>query len=342
MGMVLEINGSYLEGGGQIIRTAVALSAITKTPVKIYDIRRGREKPGLKPQHLEAIRTAARICQAETAGLQLDSTELIFIPGKINGGLYTVDTKTAGAITLILQLLTPIAIFADRPLKLDITGGTAVPYSPNILYFAYVFCYYLEKMGMNIEVDVKKHGFYPRGGGNVVVSTNPGSLIPCSFVEPGSLKQIKALVICSDHLRNARVAERLAISLQNILPEAKTKYQYVTADSPGCFIQVLAIFENAVLGFDGLGARGKPAEKIGNEVGELLKKFIAGPVCLDPWMIDQIIPYLALATAKTGEKTEVKFRELTMHAQTNSWVTKQFLPVDFEVSGNILTCVKAD
>ncbi len=340
MNTALEINGSQLEGGGQIIRTAIALSAITKIPVRIFNIRKGRKKPGLKPQHLEGIRAAAKICQAEATGLQLDSTELSFIPGKINGGFYTIDTRTAGAITLILQLLIPIAIFADKVLKLDIKGGTAVPYSPNILYFIHVFCYYLKKMGMNVEVDTKKHGFYPGGGGNVVVSINPGALIPCSFVEPGSLKQIEAVAVSSEHLRNAKVAERLAISFQNVLPAAKTKYQYVAADSPGCFIQGLAVFENCVLGFDGLGERGKPAEKIGNEVGEILKKFIVESVCLDPWMVDQIIPYLALVTARTGEKVKVKFRELTLHAQTNIWVTKQFLPVDFKVCGNILTCFK--
>lgn len=337
---MLEIDGSYLEGGGQIVRTAIALSAITKTPVMIYNIRKGRKKPGLKPQHLEGIRAAAKICKAELSGAELDSTELNFVPGEICGGFYKIDTKTAGAITLILQILTPIAIFADKSLKLDIRGGTAVPNSPNILYFTHIFCYYLKRMGIEIKVEIKRHGFYPKGGGNVVVNINPGSLVPCDFYEPSRLKEVKVFAVSSYHLKNARVAERLIMGFQNVYPEIKSKYQYIDADSPGCFIQACAILENCVLGFDGLGEKGKSAEEIGKRTGELFKAGINKPPGADVYMLDQLIPYVALVVSSTGRSVKIKYSELSMHTRTNMWVVTQFLAVEFKIEKDILECRK--
>lgn len=338
--MKKEIDGSYLEGGGQIIRSAVALSAITKVPVRIYNIRRGREKPGLKPQHLEGIRAAAKICRAELSGAELDSTELSFVPCEICGGFYKIDTKTAGAITLILQLLTPIAIFADKPVKLDIKGGTAVPHSPNILYFMHIFCYYLKRMGIAVKVEIKKHGFYPKGGGNVVVNIEPGPLVPCDFDEPGRLKEVEVIAVSSNHLKKARVAERLLMGFQNVYPKIKSQYQYVNADSPGCFIQVCAFFENCVLGFDGLGEKGKPAEEVGKRTGELFKAGISNPPGADVYMLDQLIPYIALVVSKTVSSVKIRYSELSMHTHTNMWVVKQFLPVEFEIHENLIECRK--
>ncbi len=336
---MIEIDGGYLEGGGQILRTAVALSAITKKPIHIFNIRKKREKPGLRHQHLEGILAAARICNAEIKGAELNSTDIEFIPKEIKGGTYNVWTKTAGSITLILQTLIPLGIYADKPLRLNIKGGTAVPFSPTITYFEKVFCYYMKRMGIAISVEIKRHGFYPKGGGEVnACINNPGALQPVEFIDCGVFKRVEVTAFASEYLRNAKVGERLIQGFQRIIPEAVYKYNYVSADSPGCFIQGIGVYENCLLGADALGKRGIAAEEIGKEAGISLKEILSADTCVDNYMIDQIIPYVALATAETKKIIKLKFYKMTLHAQTNVWLVEKFLPVKFEVVGNILMC----
>ncbi|MBC2762112.1 MAG: RNA 3'-terminal phosphate cyclase, partial [ANME-2 cluster archaeon] len=169
---MINIDGSYGEGGGQIIRTAVALSAVTGTDVTISNIRSNRPKSGLKAQHMSAIRTAADMTGARISGLKSGSTELTFSPGVstsggIPGGYYKIDIGTAGSITLLLQCLMPIALAAQEPVSLDITGGTDVAWSPPIDYMAHVLLPVLETMGLKCNIKLQRRGYYPRGGGRV-------------------------------------------------------------------------------------------------------------------------------------------------------------------------------
>jgi len=335
---MIEIDGSYLEGGGQIIRTAIALSAITQKGVHIFNIRKGREKPGLRPQHLEGIKASAKICNAKAEGLYLDSMEVKFTPGKLRGGEFTIDTKTAGSVTLILQTLVPQGICAESPLNLSIKGGTAVPFSPTIDYFQHVFCHWLKKIGVSIWVDVRRHGFYPKGGGEILVKIEPGKIKNINLSERGKLQKIDVLSVASNHLKDAKVAERMIDGFRKTLPEANTKFQYVDTVSPGCFIRSHAHFENGKLGADALGKPGKKAEQVGEEAARELKKAIDHNTPIESWMVDQIIPYIALATVETKEISKVKIPHLTKHAETNIWVVKKFLSVDFEIKNSIMIC----
>ncbi len=338
---MIEIDGSYLEGGGQILRTSIALSAITGQGVHIFNIRRGRGKPGLRPQHLEGIAAAAKICAAEVQGMKLNSMDVHFAPGKISGGNYTIDIRTAGSIILILQTLVPIGLYANSTVNLTIKGGTAVPFSPTSEYFRNIFCYYLGLMGTQVSLKIKRHGFYPAGGGIISVEIRPGSIGNLEILDRGDMNEVEVLAVASEHLKGAKVSERMIDGFKKAMPHAQFTCEYVPSNSPGCFIHATAHYEKSRLGASALGRIGKRAEDVGKESAEELQGVIGCGAPIDSWMVDQIVPYMALATHRTNSKTKTMVPRLTKHAETNIWVVKEFLPVDFQIENNIMTCSKS-
>ena len=323
---MIEIDGSSGEGGGQIIRTAVALSAITGKPCMIEKIRAGRPNPGLQAQHLTAVKAVAKICGAETdAGI--GSTSLMFKPGTIRGGQHEIDIGTAGAVSLVLQSVILPSLHAEHPTSITIKGGTHVRWSPSMDYMQNIFCYYMKKLGLGADISIEQHGFYPRGGGVIKAKIIPGNPKPLDMTERGDLIGYEATSIASADLEKAQVAERQLKRIEKIFSLSRRNIAYFQTASPGSAVHVSAVYENCALGASSIGERGKSAEKVGEEAANELKSDMDSGACFDRHMSDQILPFLAFAK----NDSMIKVAEITGHVRTNIQVIENFLPVKFEI-----------
>jgi len=329
---MIEIDGSI--GGGQILRTAIGLSALTLKPVKIINIRKGKieGKPGLRRQHLMGVKITGEFCQAKMKGLEENSLEVEFVPKKLSVSNKTIDIGTAGNIGLILQTLTPLLIFNNRSTILEIIGGTETRWAPTIQYIKYVTYPLLNRMGADLTLNVIRHGYYPKGGGLVTVETIPTKkLNPFVCLDRGQIKSIHVYSVCGN--LPAHVAERQGQSALNTIqyhyPDVKVSmsYEAVKSQSPGSSVTCVAVCENSILAGDALGEKGIRAEKIGEQgVEELLRSLKSGAP-LDKYMADQILVFMALADGKS----QIRVEQITEHCRTNISVIEQILPVMFEV-----------
>lgn len=324
---MLEIDGSYGEGGGQVTRMAVCLSCLTGKPVKVFNIRKGRSNPGLKPQILASINTIARLCDGKLVGNKLHSMELEFYPGKIKPGVYKFNVGTAGAVTLVLQPLVPIAAFAKDHVTFEIIGGTDVKWSPTLDYFEHVFCSYMKQIGLEINLEVDQRGFYPKGAGKTRVVVSPWKKRkPFNHIKQGKLKRIDIFSIASEELRKAKVAERQIKGFEDALHKElhgffeDKEIHYVKTLSTGSTIHAHAHLKHGKLGIAKIGERGVKAEKIGQEGGEKLLAEIESGATVDHRMADQILVYLAFVGGR------FKTSRISNHFKTNAWVIRQFLP----------------
>jgi RNA 3'-terminal phosphate cyclase (ATP) len=319
---MLEIDGSYGEGGGQLVRTAIALSAVTGSGIRITKIRKNRQNPGLKQQHLKALETAARICGARVSGLFPGSTELSFVPVEIRGGKYDVDIGTAGSITLLLQCLMPALPFAKENVELTIRGGTDVAWSPTIDYLQQVTLKALERLGYAGRIVLNERGYYPKGGGEVSAFFEPCRLHGFHYLKEE--KDVRGI----SHASNlpAHIPLRQAEAARTRLLEARYSSQIETksfeAFSTGSGITLWAGY----LGGSALGERGLPAEKVGKYAAEEIIPEMRAGASVDMHLADQLIPYMALA----GDSSYT-VRELSPHTITNIWAAEQFLDIKFKI-----------
>lgn len=334
------IDGSMGEGGGQILRTALAISAVTGRPVRVVNIRAKRRNPGLRPQHLTAVKALAAITGARVKGASVGSMEVEFWPGPVRGGDYRFDIGTAGSIPLVLQALLPALAYADRPVRLRLTGGTDVPMSPTIDYVREVLSRLLSRMGYEFTVEVRRRGHYPRGGGIVEVGIDdpPHGFRPVDFTVRGEIRGVYGrshAVRLPRHVaeRQARAASDLIIARLGVKPSIEIEWYEPGRDphlGPGSGITLWCIASNTVLGSDSLGARGKPAEKVGREAASKLLEDLATGAGIDRFAGDMVPVYMALAdgvSSYTGAR-------LTSHARTVFKLLEMIVPgFEAEVSG---------
>jgi RNA 3'-phosphate cyclase len=331
----VAIDGSKGEGGGQIVRTALAMSAITGRPCRLTGIRARRPKPGLAAQHVAAIQAAQTLSDAAVEGLKPGSTELRFRPGPIHGGDAHFDVGTAGATTLVLQTVIPIALLAPDPVEITVTGGTDVPWSPPVDYCRGVFLAHLARLGARVKLEVLQRGAYPKGGGRIRLRVEPwAGGEPIELIGQGIRPRVEVTSMAEKTLAAASVAERQLEGFEPVAREEwgrlKTQAFYERMRSPGTSISARVVTDRTVLGVSVLGERRKRAERVGFEAATLLREEWASGAAVDRWMADQIIPFLGLLSGV------VQTSEITSHTETNLWVVERFLPIRFEVDGTTI------
>jgi RNA 3'-terminal phosphate cyclase (ATP) len=338
---MLTVDGTA--GGGQLLRTALSLSTITGTPFRIEAVRGARPNPGLKPQHLAAVRVVADYCDAAVTGAELGADTLTFRPGEERRTTLAADIGTAGSVTLLFDTVLPIAVTGDEPLALTATGGTDVKWAPTMAYHRLVKLPLLADCGIEAGVDLTRTGFYPAGGGEATLRTEPSSLSPVALDRRGELERVeihsKAAASLADREVADRQAERASEELAAAgLPVDIRRVEYVEADSPGSSLLLRGVYEGGLVGVDALGERGRPSETVAEDAVREFGAVHATDAAVDRFMADQLLVVLALAGG------HVRIPSLTDHVRTNLDLLAQFgsdVAVDRRADGTFVASASA-
>jgi RNA 3'-terminal phosphate cyclase (ATP) len=332
---VIEIDGSQKSGSGTILRLSVALAAVLGQTLHIRNIRQNRPQPGLRPQHLEAVLTAARLCDAELEGAELNSRELWFKPKKVKGGKVEAEIGTAGSIPMLLMTVLPICAFAEDTVHLRVSkGGTDVSNSPTINYVRLVLLPTLRRMGIDAALTVHKYGYYPKGMGEVTIVVEPcKSLKPLRLEDFGKTGSIKGVSVCT-FLAERRVAERQAKAANNCLEDRgyAADIQIINDNSnplqKGSSLVLWAETDTgAILGADAIGELRKTSETVGREAAEKLIAEISSKPTVDVHLADMLVPYAVFAEGRSVYLA----RAISEHLETNIWLAEKILNVRFNV-----------
>jgi len=332
---ILQIDGSFGEGGGQILRTSLSLSILTAQAIEIINLRAKRKNPGLQRQHLVCLEAAQKISGAKVSGAFLNSKFLRFEPRKIRPGKYEFDIGTAGSTTLVAEtILLPLTL-AKRPSEILIIGGTHNPLSPPFHYFSEVFLETLRTLNLKVRANLEKWGFYPQGGGRIRLFIEPSEISSTSkitkILERGELKSISGLSVVANlpvsialRQKDSLIKELKPFSL----PEPEIEIEEIKTLSAGTFLFLKLIFEdNLIAGFSGLGKIGKRAEEVGKEVVQQFKDYWSFQKAFDPYLADQLILYLALAKKPFSFTTS----RITSHLTTIVWLLEKFLNLKISI-----------
>lgn len=330
---MIKIDGSFGEGGGQILRSALTLSAIKNRPFEIYNIRAGRKKPGLAAQHLQCVRATARICNADVRGAEIGSLSLKFHPEEIESGDYCFEIGTAGSVSLVLQTIFLPLSLAKGQSSVAIIGGTHVPFSPCFHYLNDQWFFYMKKIGFDARLDMVRAGFYPKGGGEIRISVkHPKKMYPMVLEERGRLVKVRGISAVGN--LDPSIAERQKkralkrLSEINIRPEIEVIA--MPAFAKGTMLLLIGEFENSQCCYFSLGAIGKKAEKVADEACEGLEYFLETKGVIDEHLSDQIILPLSLTTGASKLTTP----KITQHLLTNTEVIKLFSDTKIQIKGD--------
>jgi RNA 3'-terminal phosphate cyclase (ATP) len=330
---MIEIDGSQKSGSGTILRLSISLAAITNQPLHIFNIRQNRPQPGLKHQHLEAVLTAGRLCNAKIEGAILGSRELWFKPETISGGNYEAVIETAGSIPMLLLAVLPICLFADKPVRLHVgKGGTDTIHAPTINYMRYVLLPKLTQLGVDAQINVQKYGYYPKGGGEATMIVNPNqNLTPLSMQAFGKIESINGVSVCT-FLADKQVAERQAQAARNYLSQnGYNSIIEVLNDESNPFQKGSSIVlwaktnTGVILGADAIGELRKLSETVGRDAAQKLITEVSAQPTVDVYLADMLIPYMAL----TKGKSTLSVRGFSEHIESNIWLMEKMLNVKF-------------
>jgi len=345
------IDGSILEGGGQILRNSISISALFKCPLNIINIRAKRDSPGLKRQHLTGILLVSELVNAQIRGAKIHSTQIEFFPGAFRDDktFFRADTQTAGSIGLLIQIALPCLIFAPKAIDLELKGGTNAEAAPQIDYTSLVFQPISEMFGCKFSIEIARRGFYPKGGGLVKLHVEPlrfgEYLKPIAMIDRGDLLSVYIRSFCSGILP-IQVAQRMAeISLVHIKRRLRTlldsehleRIAYKievkletsqTSFGTGCGIIIVGkTSTGCILCGSGLGQKGKLSETVGEEAAEDFIQNIQHQGCVDAYLQDQLIILMALAKGTSLIKTG----PLTLHTKTSIHFTQYLTGAIFKI-----------
>jgi len=335
---VIEIDGSTGEGGGQILRTALALSMCTGRPIALSNIRAKRPKPGLMRQHLTCVSAAAAVSGAKVEGAEPGSQTLVFEPGRVRAGDYVFNVGTAGSCTLVLQTVLPALMLAPQPSRVTLGGGTHNPMAPPFHFLERSFAPLLRRLGADLDLELRRHGFYPAGGGEVSAHIRPAAagLAPFDLTERGPLRQEYAECLApalphSVALRELAVLERtLGWSAEQLRTPAVRQNE-----GPGNALMATLAFEHVTEVVTSFGEKRVSAEQVAGALVTQVRAFQGSEGALGAHLADQWMLPLALAVAAKGGTASFTCTELTEHAATNIGVIEKFLPVRFAVETTV-------
>ncbi len=346
---VISIDGSQGEGGGQIVRTGLALAAALHRNIHITNIRASRENPGLGHQHLAAVRAAAAVCDAKVTGDQIGSKELTFTPGKLKAGEYRFEIGTAGSTVLVLQTVIPALTLASGDSVVTVTGGTHNPLAPCFEYLRDVFLILASATNVQIYCEMIRPGFYPAGGGEVRMTIrglrSRNNMRCVRMVTRGKLRRIDGVSTVSKQLPQDivhRQGTQVISQLAKAGRKATIEHLRWDTDSPGTMVFLRAVFARSVAGFFALGERGKPAEQVADEATGPLLDFIYSSGIVDARAADQLLPITALAHEESRFVTDRVTDHLLTNAAVIGQLTDRTIRIDAEPGEPAEVTIEAD